>query len=142
MNKLAAVKTTKQDNMIIKAAVDAIRSVSLRFHEANKKTNGAHPHILLQVNDTDALLTVQLSGCTQSPASGRTIDEAFESLCANQDAEFLRRRAQTLQDKAAELIAEAYKLEGATPHSAAKPTQQDRETVAAGLNAMTEGGAK
>lgn len=116
MNKLAAVKTTKQDNMIIKAAVDAIRSVSLRFHEANKKTNGAHPHILLQVNDTDALFTVQLIGCTQSPASGRTLDEAFESLCANQDAEFLRRRAKTLMDKAQELMDEAAQMDGATPN--------------------------
>ena len=104
--------------MIIKAAVDAIRSVSLRFHEANKKTNGAHPHILLQVNDSDALFTIQLSGCPQSPASGRTLDEAFESLCANQDAEFLRRRAKTLFNKGEELMVEAYKLDGLVPRLA------------------------
>ena len=54
MNKLVAVKATKQDNMCIKAAVDVIRSVMARFHEANKKTNGTAPHMILQVNDTDA----------------------------------------------------------------------------------------
>jgi len=136
MNKLVAVKATKQDNMCIKAAVDVIRSVMARFHEANKKTNGTAPHMILQVNDTDALFTIQLSGCPQSPASGRTFDEAFETLCSNPDAAFLRNRAKTLMDKAQDLLAEACKMEGATP----QPTAQDCATVASGLKAMTEVG--
>ena len=148
MNKLTAVKTTNQDEQIIKAAVDAVRSVSLRFHEANKKTNGMHPHILLQVNASDALFTVQLSGCTQSPASGRTLDEAFESLCANQDAEFLRSRAKMLFNKGEELMVEAYKLDGLVPRSFEKP---DLNATANGAGtvevinataAATEGGAE
>lgn len=142
MNKLVAVKVTKQDSMIIKAAVDAIRSVSLRFDEANKKIPHTSPHILLQINHTDELFTIQLNGCTQSPASGRTLDEAFESLTNNPDAALLRKRAQTLMDKAQELMDEAAKMDGATPHSAAKPTAQDCATVAAGLASITEGGAE
>lgn len=117
MKKLTAVKATNQDNQIISAAVDAIRSVLERFHEANKSI-GFAPRAMLQVSVIDSRFSLTLEGSARSPANGRTIDEAMETLCSNPDAAFLRQRAAMLTDKAEELHREADRLEGIPPEVA------------------------
>jgi hypothetical protein len=142
MKKLTAVKATNQDNQIINAAVDAIRSVLERFHEANK-TIGFAPRAMLQVSVIDSRCTLTLEGSTRSPANGHTIDEAMEFLCSNPDAEFLRGRAKLLMDKAQEILAEAYKLEGIEPqYAVAQAVGTVEAAKAAADETGTEGGAE
>lgn len=149
MNKLTAVKPTKQDDQIIKAAVDAVRSVQDRFIAANKGTVCYAPHVTINLKGEDVFFTLTMSGtvCT-SPAVGHTLGEAMESLCSNPDAGFLRRRANTLMQKARELEHEADVLEGVvsqpvpTMCDPAEPSVCGYTAPACSNTAGTEGGAE
>lgn len=122
MKKLTVIKATTQDTQIIKASVDAIRSVIVRFDKANAECP-VSPRVLLQISASEERFTVTLEGCPSSPATGHTIDEALENLVKNPDAAFLRNRAKTLMDKAAELQAEADQLEGIVPGCESNPRE-------------------
>jgi hypothetical protein len=130
MSRLKAVKATEQEQQSIATAIEAVRNVLARFARKNLQEKNSLfylPCAIIRTSDGAPRFTVVMEGHPASPAVGHTLDEAIENLCASPDASFLRRRAETLMEKARELNREADAMEGIEQGSS---------------EAVTEGGAQ